>query len=94
MSHDFEADLERATDPEEIKRLKTIIADQNAKAIGMPRMVAILKSLGISMLVDACGCCSGPYVEFTYNGESIVETDYANFNTETAPETWNTGTCG
>lgn len=50
------------------------------------RMKQILRDLGIEMKVEACGCCSGPYVTFSYNGELIFDEDEANFDTSVPDE--------
>ena len=46
----------------------------------LPKLIAILKELGIEMNVDACGCCESPWISAWYKGEQIVDNaDSASF---------------
>lgn len=36
------------------------------------RIKEILDKCGIKLTVEACGCCSSPFVSFEYNGEVIL----------------------
>ena len=40
----------------------------------------LFKSLGIDLVVDACGCCDGPFVSITYQGNTL-EHDRWNIDT-------------
>lgn len=41
------------------------------------RMKKILKDHGMRICTDACGCCGSPWVRFEFNGEIILDDDYA-----------------
>jgi len=58
-----------------------MIMKESTKA-GKERMIEILKSHGIEMEVEGCGCCGSPCVTFVYNGETIVDDSDVNFDTQ------------
>lgn len=82
MTDYIEERLAVATDPEEIKRLLQIRAENEAKRTGLIRMISILKEHQISMSVGGCGCCGSPDVTFSYKGEEILDADCCNFSTD------------
>lgn len=59
---------------------------QESAKTGEQRMIEILKSHGIEMKVDGCGCCGSPWVKFEYHGETIVDKQDAGFDTNDVPK--------
>lgn len=53
------------------------------KEEGIKKAVEILRSLGVELSVNGCGCCESPWVDMKFQGETILtEADNCNFNTE------------
>lgn len=49
----------------------------------MARVVAVLRSAGITMSVDGCGCCDSPRVTFEFGGEVVLDDEgHACFSTD------------
>jgi hypothetical protein len=53
---------------------------QDNKQEAIARVHDILTQHGIEMVVGGCGCCGSPWVEFTYNGETILDDEYVSIN--------------
>lgn len=58
------------------------IEEAAKKAESVAKMVEILRSKGIRMVVEGCGCCGSPDVEFEYDGQIIVSDSVVCFDTE------------
>ena len=46
------------------------------------RAKKLLRDHEIELHVQACGCCSSPFIELYYKGEGIMVTDGYNFTTD------------
>jgi hypothetical protein len=64
----------------EFKQIDQFRIEQPSKALTdeqeeelIEQMKSILRSHGIRMMIESCGCCSSPYLRFEYQGQLIID---------------------
>ena len=63
-------------DPSVIKAVRELkqMESENKRMDEAKKLVEhILRTCGIEMSVNACGCCGSPWVTFKYHGETILD---------------------